>query len=292
MKGKPLSKPVGLSASGFLKLIRFPNLVIIVLTQYMAAVFLVGNEGEALRYISDPNLFKLVLATVLIAAAGYIINDYYDVKIDFINKPDRVVVGRVLKRRMAMVLHTAINFIGIFIGFTLSWKIGLFCFASAFTLWFYSNQLKRLPLIGNCFVGLLTGAALFLVVMYYQQNVYLVNIYAFFAFSITLIREIIKDIEDQKGDADFGCLTLPVVLGLRKTKWVLYFLIACFVFIKFFLAHQLANTTLTIYFLLLVGPLGYFVYYLAQADTVKHFTYLSNFCKIIMLSGILSMMFF
>lgn len=292
MKGKPLSRPVGFSVSGFLKLIRFPNLVIIVLTQYMAAVFLVGNDGEGLQYLSDPNLFKLVLATVLIAAAGYIINDYYDVKIDFINKPDRVVVGKVLKRRMAMVWHTAFNFIGIFIGFTLSWKIGLLCFAFAFMLWFYSNQLKRLPLIGNCCIGLLTGAALFLVGMYYQQNVYLVNIYAFFAFSITLIREIIKDIEDQKGDADFGCLTLPVLLGLRKTKWVLYILIACFVFTIFLLSHRLDNSTLTIYFLLLVLPISYFVYYLSRADTVRHFTYLSNFCKIIMLSGILSMMFF
>src|SRR5699024_10148652 len=124
---------------------------------------------------------------------------------------------------------------------------------------------------------------LFLVGVYYKQHVYLVNIYAFFAFSITLIREIIKDIEDQKGDADFGCITLPVLLGLRKTKWVLYFLIACFVFVMFFLAHQLGNKTLTIYFLLLVIPVGYFVYYLIRADTIKHFTYLSNFCKIIML---------
>ena len=155
MEGKPLSRSVSFSVSGFLKLVRFPNLAIIVFTQYMTAIFLVGEAGEGLQYLLDPNLFKLVLATVLIAAAGYIINDYYDVKIDFINKPDRVVVGRALKRRKAMVLHTAFNFIGILIGFTLSWKIGLLCFASAFMLWFYSNQLKRLPLIGNCFVGLL-----------------------------------------------------------------------------------------------------------------------------------------
>lgn len=292
MKGKSLSKRVRFSLSGFLKLVRFPNLVIIVFTQYMTAIFLVGNHGEGLKYLFDPNLFKLILSTVLIAAAGYIINDYYDVKIDFINKPNRVVVGRVLKRRIAMALHTVLNLIGIFIAFTLSWKVGLLSFASAFMLWLYSNQLKRLPLIGNCCIGLLTGAALFLVGMYYQQHIYLVNIYAFFAFSITLIREVIKDMEDQKGDADFGCLTLPVVLGLRRTKWVLYILIACFIFTIFFLAYRLGNTTLTVYFLLLVLPIGYFVYYLVKADTVRHFAYLSNFCKIIMLSGILSMMFF
>lgn len=292
MKGKSLSKRVRFSLSGFLKLVRFPNLVIIVFTQYMTSIFLVGNHGEGLKYLFDPNLFKLILSTVLIAAAGYIINDYYDVKIDFINKPNRVVVGKVLKRRIAMALHTVLNLIGIFIAFTLSWQIGLLSFASAFMLWLYSNQLKRLPLIGNCCIGLLTGAALFLVGMYYQQHIYLVNIYAFFAFSITLIREVIKDMEDQKGDADFGCLTLPVVLGLRRTKWVLYVLIACFVFTIFFLAYRLGNTTLTIYFLLLVLPIGYFVYYLVKADTVRHFAYLSNFCKIIMLSGILSMMFF
>lgn len=292
MESNPLSKPVNFSLHGFLKLIRIPNLLIIAFTQYMAAVFLVGEDSNGLGHLFDPNLFLLVLSTVFIAAAGYIINDYYDVKIDFINKPNRVIVGKVLKRRIVMVAHTLLNFSGVLIALSLSWRVGLISFVAAFLLWLYSNQLKRLPLIGNLCIAVLTGAALFLVGVYFDQHVYLINIYAFFAFSITLIREIVKDIEDQKGDANFGCKTLPVLLGVRKTKIVLYILITGFIFTIFYLAFQLGNTTLIIYFVLLIFPIAHFVYYLIKADTIKHFTYLSNYCKVLMLSGILSMMFF
>lgn len=285
-------KPVNFSLHGFLKVIRFPNLVIIGFTQYMTAVFLVGDTSEGISRLFDTNLFLLVLSTVFIAAAGYIINDYYDVKIDFINKPKRVVVGRILKRRGVMVAHSILNFIGISIAFYLSIWVGLISISAAFFLWWYSNQLKRLPFIGNFFIGVLTGASIFLVGVYYQQQVYLINTYAFFAFSITLIREIVKDMEDLKGDADFGCRTLPVLFGIRKTKVFVYILIAAFIFIMFYLASRLGNQTLIIYFLILLLPILHFLFLLVKADTVRHFRSISNYCKIIMLSGILSMAFF
>src|SRR5690606_33262876 len=191
-----------------------------------------------------------------------------------------------------MVAHTILNFTGIAVAFYLSVWVGLIGFFCAFILWLYSNQLKRLPLIGNLSIAFLTGAALSLVAVYYQENSYLVNTYAFFAFAITLIREIIKDMEDLKGDADFGCRTLPVLIGIRKTKLFLYFLLVCFIFILFYLSRTLGNPILMIYFGLLVIPIGYFFYYLVKSDTVRQFAYLSNFCKILMLSGILSMIFF
>ena len=152
------------------------------------------------------------------AAAGYIINDYYDVKIDYINKPERVIVGTVLKRRVVLFWHTFLNFSAIIIGSFLDWKIGAIHFASAFMLWLYSNQLKRLPLIGNFIVALLTGLSISIITLYFGQNPILVHTYALFAFSISLIREIVKDMEDWKGDADFGCKTLPIILGVRKTS--------------------------------------------------------------------------
>ena len=131
-----------------------------------------------------------------------------------------------------------------------------------------------------------------MVAIYYQENAWLVNIYAFFAFSITLIREIIKDMEDLRGDADFGCKTLPVMLGIRRTKFFLYFLIACLTFLMFYLSQKLGNTTLTLYFGILTPAVIYFFYYLTKADTVRHFYFLSQYCKLLMLSGILSMIFF
>lgn len=285
-------RPVNFSLHGFLKVIRFPNLLIIGFTQCMTAAFLVGDTSEGISRLFDANLFLLVLSTVFIAAAGYIINDYYDVKIDFINKPKRVVVGRILKRRGVMVAHSILNFFGISIAFYLSVWVGLISVGAAFFLWWYSNQLKRLPFIGNFFIGVLTGASIYLVGVYYQQQVYLINTYAFFAFSITLIREIVKDMEDLKGDADFGCRTLPVLFGIRKTKVFVYILIAAFIFIMFYLANRLGNQTLIIYFLILLLPILHFLFLLVKADTVRQFRAISNYCKVIMLSGILSMAFF
>ena len=275
------------SLSGFIKLIRVQNLAIIVLSQYLLALFLL-NDIE----LFNLRLFLLSFCTVLLAAAGYIINDYYDVKIDYLNKPDRVIVGKVLKRRVVLFWHTFLNFLSIGLGFYLSWKIGLIFFFTAFMLWFYSNQLKRLPFIGNFTVALLTGLSLSVVSIYFQQKEILVNIYAVFAFGISLIREIIKDMEDWQGDAKFGCKTLPIVLGLRKTKLIVFVLVFSFGFLIFYLTQFLDNIILYYYFSAISLFIIYFLHRLSIADKVKDFHFLSNYCKLIMLSGILSMLFF
>ncbi len=283
----PQQLPKNFSFPGFVKLIRLENLLIIVFTQYLAAIFLL--EGIRLFNI---DLFLLSLSTVILAAAGYIINDYYDVKIDYINKPDRVIVGKVIKRRVVIFWHTALNFIAIAIGAYLDWRLGVIHFFVAFMLWLYSNLLKRYPFIGNFTVALLTGLSISIVSLYFQQKAVLVNTYALFAFSISLIREIVKDMEDWKGDANFGCKTLPIVWGIRKTKVLLYVLIVLFYILIFYMTQFLENDILYIYFSGLTFFVIYFIHRLRLADTIKHYHYLSNFCKVIMMSGILSMLFF
>ena len=207
-------KPVSRSfIESLLKLTRFGNLIIIALTQYFTAGFLIG-----MHTLNDVNLFFLSLSTVLIAAGGYIINDYYDVKIDYINKPDRVVIGKSITRRYAILFHIALSVAGIVIGFYLSWKIGGVNVLSVFLLWLYSNTLKRLPFVGNLTVAFLTGLAVIIVDLFYGKDNSLVLIYALFAFFMTLVREVIKDMEDLKGDNSFGCKTLPIVWGIRKKK--------------------------------------------------------------------------
>ena len=134
-----------LPLAGIVRMTRVWNLVIIVLTQYCTAIFLVDSGQGALFYLTNIWLFVLSLSSAMIAAAGYIINDYYDVKIDLINKPERVVVGRMVKRRVAMAWHTALNIAGILLGVILWWFIGLMNLLSAGLLWLYSNQLKRMP---------------------------------------------------------------------------------------------------------------------------------------------------
>jgi len=269
-----------------LRLTRFWNLVIIGLAQYFTAGFLISSAA-----LFDAKLLLLSVSTVLIAAAGYIINDYYDVKIDLINKPERVVIGKSIARRFAILFHTALSFSGVVIGFLISWKIGVINFLSAFLLWLYSNYLKRQPFVGNLTVALLTGLSIELINVLFEVNNQLVTIYALFAFFMTLIREIIKDMEDLKGDNSFGCKTLPIIWGIRKTKLLVYFLMSIFILAVVTLNRLYVGLPMNYFLILLFLPMGLLLARLLRADTIKDFDVLSQLCKVIMLLGILTMVF-
>jgi 4-hydroxybenzoate polyprenyltransferase len=275
----------------FLKLIRFQNLFIIALTQYLVRLFLIGPKGEWLSNLLDEKMFWLTSSTLLMTSAGYIINDYYDIKIDTINRPDEVIVGRILRRRWVLFINILLNILGIFIGFYLSFTIGIINFSAGFFLWLYSNQLKRLPFIGNLTLAGLTAVALLVVLAYFPANHRLVFAFAVFAFFISLIREIIKDVEDMKGDASFDCQTLPVVWGIRRTKHVIYLLEAILTFGLLAFGIYFQDVMLIMYasvFVLL--PLTWFTYRLLKADTKKDFYYLNHLCKLIMLGGVTTML--
>ncbi|KYG83914.1 prenyltransferase [Roseivirga echinicomitans] len=268
----------------YLKMIRGLNLLIVALTQYFTAIFLL-REGLNWVLLSDEKFFLLVLSTVIITSAGYLINDYYDVKIDYVNRPNRVIVGKTLKRRRIIIAHTVLNFIGIGIGFYISPIIGIINFVAAFLLWLYSNQLKRLPFIGNFTIAILTGVTLFLVGQYFQEREYLILCYAIFAGFITLIREIIKDMEDLKGDERFGCKTLPIVLGIAKTKKIIYGIILVFCIVVFLLM----STVNIVFPITLSVVMIFLIFELLKADKIKDYGRLSTFCKVIMLIGVISM---
>lgn len=283
-----MTQPFGLKRFivSFARLTRVWNLFIIAFAQYFTAAFLIDTDT-----ILDPRLFVLSLSTLSIAAAGYVINDYYDIKIDLVNKPQRVVIGKSITRRYAILFHTLLSFAGVTLGFFLSWKIAAVNFVSATVLWWYSNNLKRQPFIGNFVVAILTGVAIWLVDSLYKTGNMLIITYASFAFFTTLIREIIKDMEDLKGDNTFGCRTLPIVWGMCKTKYLIYLILAAFALTVVALNYY--NQKLPVKYLLLIlfVPLLWFLVRLILADTKKDYTWLSGFCKIILLLGIFSMAF-
>lgn len=293
---KPNRKVTYLQAlQGFSRLIRWQNLAIIVFTQYFTRFFLIGGKNLSFNYlleiITERKLFYISLATALIAASGYIINDYYDIKIDLVNKPKRVVIGRYIKRRWALVIHQIFNGLGILIGLVVSRKVALVNLSAVFCLWLYANQLKRLAFWGNLMVAILTGFSLLVLAVYYPGHQREVWIYATFSFFITLIREIVKDMEDVKGDEKHGCRTLPIIWGIARTKLLVYVLIASFIFTLFILATQLPSDRVAYIFLLMMLPVGFLTYKLVYADKPKDFAFLSDACKGIMLLGVLTMIF-
>ena len=242
--------------------------------------------------VLEPGFLALTFSTVCIAAAGYIINDYYDVKIDAINKPDRLLVGRIIRRRRAMFAHLVLSFVGVVIGALLMVWVGLINLGAVLLLWGYSARLKKMLLIGNIVIALLSASMLLVVAVYDDMLNKTTLGYALFAFLISLIREIIKDIEDMKGDATFECRTLPILLGMRGAKYVLYPLLALFMaLLVASVLHPSTPLLFDVYMLVLVlAPSIWMAVKLARADRKADFTYLSNLNKLVMLLGILSML--
>lgn len=300
----------------FLRLIRYKNLLIIVLTQYLMRFCIIKPilevYGLKLQF-SELNFFFLVLATVLITAAGYVINDYFDTKTDLVNRPETVIVGRLLNRRWAILLHVIFNTVGIGLGAYISFYIGIPVLTLIFVLitgilWFYSTTYKRQFLIGNVIVALLTALVPLMVLLFeipllnkeyglliremrtdYSVIVFWVGSFSLFAFLLTLIREIIKDVEDFEGDSAYGRKTMPIVMGVLNSKIVIITFILTTAFSLMFLNFTFLRDKLTfIYFIiLLIIPLIYLIYILIKADNKKEYHQASNLSKFIMLAGIL-----
>ena len=282
-------KQTSLLVKNLLKLIRWNNLLIVAISQYSAAYFLIKSKDLS-TLLLDPKMLLLCLGTIMITAAGYVINDYYDIKIDYVNKPERVVVGRFVKRRSIIILHATLNTIGVLVGVLVSWQIGVINFFVVGLLWLYSNQLKRLPLLGNLTVAFLTGLSVFVVFVLYRESIFLFATYAFFAFFISLIREIIKDMEDVEGDKKFDCKTLPIAIGMRKSKLVIYLICVVFLMEVAVLLQQEPKFWWVFSGLALL--LGWLIQKLYKADKRTDFANLSTFSKQIMILGLISMIFF
>ncbi len=284
----------------FLRLIRFNNLIIISLTQLFAYYFL--SPSISFRDVISPQFIVLLTSTFLVAAAGYIINDYMDVMLDLVNKPEKVIVGKTISRRWAMFLHFGLNLIALVLALQLGNTIALGVFLSSLFLWIYSQLLKKNYLIGNLMVAMLSSFAL--LIIYVFDHRVMINgiwVYAAFAFLTTLVREIIKDTEDMRGDAKFKCKTLPIVLGVRKTKeiitWLQVILVGLtLVYCSFFGVLSYSSNKVfgifVMYMLLaVVVPMFTCIWLIRIADVKDDFSRLSLIAKIVMILGILSMVF-
>ncbi len=274
----------------FLRLIRALNLTIIVFTQFIARIFIIGPKENWLQIIQEKEIILLSLGTVLIAAAGYIINDYYDVKIDVINKPKKMVIDRNLSRRNALVIHSVFNMIAIVIGFYISLNVMLFFLTTTFLLWIYSNQLKRIALIGNLVVASLSASSILILGLYYHDHFQIILFFTLMSFLMSLVREIIKDMEDIKGDLVHGCKTLPIAWGITKTKVLIYFILALLMALFLFYQIEVKYFGSTINGLLSIVIL-YLGVRLYPADTKKDFDHLSMISKVILLLGVVAIIF-
>ncbi len=314
------------SMRGFIKLIRWQNLIIVVFTMVLMRYFVIepliskviviprSGLGEGIPMVLQFKWYDfmvLVVSTVCITAGGYVINDYFDIKTDLINRGN-VIVGTKIPRQQAMLWHSIFNVAGVAGGFYVSWKAGYFWMGVLFLLvsgllYFYSASYKRQFLIGNLLIALLTAMVPVLVIFYewpalfryYSANAvempkltflfYWTGGFALFAFLTTLAREIIKDIEDFEGDQAYGRNTLPVIMGIPGSKTVavsLVIVILAMLYIVWFLfVHDIR--TFIYLTVLLALPLFYIIYLVAISKNKKQLHCASNLMKFVMLTGIL-----
>jgi 4-hydroxybenzoate polyprenyltransferase len=301
-----------------LKLIRAQNLLIMALTQYLfryAILIPIMRLENITPIFSDVSFALLVLSTVMIAAAGYAINDYFDLRVDRINRANKIIVGKIISRRKVMMMHTVLNVLACLIGVYVSYKAGSLKFAvinifMVTLMWFYSLKFKAYFLVGNLLVSFATAMTIILVwlfdmsALHASGQVIIVNrnlvvlfllIYAVFAFIISLIREIIKDIEDIEGDKKCGCSTIPVVIGTRGTKYILIGLLVISIAILSYFAFKvfgMENMKILFWYMIIVViiPLIYLGYVIVIAKNKSDFTFLSSITKFIMIAGVLSML--
>ncbi len=303
----------------FFKLIRWLNLLFIALTQslfFYCIVQPVFYVHQSIAHQAQILFGILVASSLLVAAGGYIINDYFDVNIDLVNKPDRMVVDKSIHRRWAILWHLIFSFTGTLLGFYIglkngNWLIGWANFVAVLVLWFYSTSFKKQLLSGNVLISLLTAWVVMVVYFFViMQPIHpgsmlagdgdkllrLALVYSSFAFLISLIREMVKDMEDVEGDRKYGCRTMPIAWGLQFSKiftgvWLVILLVLLLVSMFYILYFKMWLPALY-HFFLIVLPTIYCLRMLPAAVTTHQFSVLSKWIKLIMFTGILSMLFF
>ena len=302
--------------AAFLKLVRLPNLFFMALTQVLFQFCIYQTLYKDTVPANDlPRFILLVFASLFIAAAGYIINDYFDINIDEVNKPNKMVVDKVINRRWAIAWHFMLSASGIILTiialpFMQKWYLILANILCVALLWFYSTNFKKKLLTGNIVISLLTAWTI-LIIFFSKHNLAdafstgnsnqvkffrLTVLYAGFAFIISLIREAIKDMEDMPGDSKYRCRTMPIVWGLNATKvyvavWLVV-LIAVLVVLQVYVLQFKWWLAIAYSVPAIIFPLIILLFKLRKSAITKDFHKLSSLTKLVMLTGILSMAFF
>lgn len=292
----------------FLKLIRWQNLLMLICIQLLLK-FVLFHNYQIITSLTNFDFTLLVVSIVLIAAGGNIINDIFDVKTDTINKPHKVLIGRVFSKSHSKIMYTILTLVGITVGSYLSFKSDNSLLSSWFIiisilLFLYAAYFKKTVLFGNILVSLLIGFSIILLGMFdvipflkdgpipNQNSTFnIILVYAVFAFGLNLIREIIKDIEDVDGDYASGMKTLPIIFGRKRAQNCAFILSLFFTLVLIFTIafyRHWSDFILGYGLIFVVLPLLYFCYQLYDAESKQELKKLSTLLKIIMISGILS----
>ncbi len=270
--------------------VRGYNILIIILAQYLAAIYILAPNLPLREVVLDINLFVIVLASALVIASGYIINNFYDAEKDLINKPTKTMLDRLVSQRFKLTTYFILNLLAVFAASYVSFKAVLFFSAYIFGIWFYSHKLKKVPFLGNFVSSTLAITPFFAVFVYYRNFETVIFVHAIFLFLIILSREMIKDLENITGDLAQNYRTIPIIYGSKVSKFCITILILLTLIPSLLLILKYDVGYMNYYFTGCVAMLLLFLILLYKASTKKEFVGLHNILKMIIVAGVFSIL--
>ncbi|MDA7549946.1 geranylgeranylglycerol-phosphate geranylgeranyltransferase [Flavobacteriaceae bacterium] len=267
-------------------IVRGYNILIIIIAQYLTSIYILAPQLSIKEILFDFNLFMIVLASATAIASGYIINNFYDSEKDLINRPNKSILDRLVGRRTKLNFYFILNFLSLVSALFVSYKAALFFFLFIFGIWFYSHKLKKYLFIGNLVAATLAVIPLFAVFIYYKNFDLVIFVHATFLFIIISMRELVKDLENLKGDLLQKYHTIPVIYGSLVSKKILTFLSILALLPTYLLIVKFDIGAMDFYFLGSIIALLIFVILLWKSNKKLHYLVLHNILKFIVVIGV------
>lgn len=266
--------------------IRGYNILVIVIAQYLASIYILAHDKPVKQVVFDVNLFALVVASAFTIAAGYIINNFYDSEKDLINRPTKSMLDRLVSQNTKLSFYFVLNFLAVVMASYVSFNAVLFFSIYIFGIWFYSHKLKRLPFIGNLTSAVLTITPFFAIFIYYRNFENVIFVHAMFLFLIISMRELTKDLENIKGDLAQDYHTIPIVYGEKVSKIMLTVLTFLTLIPTMLLVNYFNVGHMNYFFYLSALLLLVFILFLWKSKTKIHYLILHNILKFIIVAGV------
>lgn len=272
---------------GAFYVVRVHNIFLFVLAQYLTSIFILSSS-ESWKIIFDKNLFLVILCSTICIVSGFIINDYYDTKKDSINTPIKFRLGESVNDKTKILLYFFLNLLVVLVSSLISMRAILFFSIYIFFIWFYSHKLRKLVFIGNLFYSILTITPFFAILLYFKKIEFIIIAYALFLFFILLLKDIVKDMKNIKGDFSANHKTIPVVFGesFAKTLVLLLSVINIFLILNLFLNFN--SGYMYFYYFLALTIIVYFIFKLYHSKSTVQYLFLHNLLRFLITAGVFS----
>ena len=272
---------------GTFYVVRIHNIFLLLLAQYLTSIFILSGS-ESWKIVFDNNLFLVILCSTICIVSGFIINDYYDTKKDSINTPIKFKLGESIKDKTKLFLYFFLNLLVVLVSSLISMRAILFFSIYIFFIWFYSHKLRKLVFIGNLFYSILTITPFFAILLYFKKIEFIIIAYALFLFFILLLKDIVKDMKNLKGDFSANHKTIPVVFGESFTKTLVSLLSLINIFLILNLFLNFNSGFMYFYYFLALAVMVYFMFKLYHSKSTVQYLFLHNLLRFLITAGVFS----